>query len=1035
GCDIETGATDDQPVEEVSQHPQWFHKLAKHPTLDRAWNNTLPATHGRIQPWISNLAMKADSHTSFNELMDTPVDFSAFVINRLKVDTLTPELLASPIYELIKGSCKSLVELEFFLEEVYKATTNKLDWNNPKGQQYPHDLLKPLPLIPNSQGRRVIPFDHFINNDLEYLRGGASSQKIIAVTELQIVEWHNYKHLDWITLRRDDAKLYKFKEGDFKRLRIQDIKDMLLLLVQGKLTNLTVDERFAFNISLRMFTRSIIIQRRVEDLQLCVKSYQKKLNLVKPETYRSDLKRKEANTAYSNPRGFIYQNKDKQNRLMCIDELDKFSDGILNDVRTALDDRLKGIQMHYVPQTFRDEDYDGIPKRPTVYLNLWSYKAVRHRYLNLMIQPELKGSTQGYPLVSVEVFRMLKDGGEGCALLRKKFKEDMFTYCIENGIFQDFQDTFEPSNDNTNVVNALQEPFVVKQDPDENSTQSPLQINHHCCYGCGDPLEDIFCRQCTCELCGKGTHYGYNCSPKVPIIPNLEPFNNQTIDELPQTLLSFDLTCYSGDGNSFTYDSKSNLVDDSPSVFNHPPQTPTYSYKFCGNDAYYFSIIHQPIREKMYAKLLAEEQEANINTQLFQHPVIPQPPQEEIGVEFLQEKRNQIDYVKTFLRKFNRICFYEMPKVLSLAWEKILEIEHAFEDKHCQPKDNLELFQRLHNDVQNIHKELAVYINTSSWDRPTICYNNDDDEDSTIIITPKEPDNSLSMGDEHLDTLSATKSDEFIKSSVENLVPNPSDSMDLSEHEYDVPACDDFTTFSNLLFDVDDNFSSSDDQSFCDEDISKKIYSNPLFDEEIISIKIDLHHFNVESDLIESLLNQDSLIISSSKIDSLLDEFADKLTFLKSIPPGINETNCDPEEEPRLIKRLLIKEDDYDSERDILILEELLGNDPLSLPENESFHFDIPSSSRPLAKPPDGNSGILNVKVMGDIFEHNVPMPRLMLTQPTLVPNQEKSPNLLSHLGHKASQPSTECSMMIYGRNIPIWMFHFSISIPLDKLK
>nr|GFB34281.1 hypothetical protein [Tanacetum cinerariifolium] len=327
-----------------------------------------------------------------------------------------------------------------------------------------------------------------------------------------------------------------------------------------------------------------------------------------------------------------------------------------------------------------------------------------------------------------------------------------------------------------------------------------------------------------------------------------------------------------------------------------------------------------------------------------------------------------------------------------------------------------------------------------------ICY--DDDEDYTIAITPKEPDNSLSMGDEHLDNIPATKSNEFIKSSVENLVLNPSESE--GEHECDVPAYDDFTTFSNILFDVDNDFSSSDDQSFSDEDILKKIYSNPLFGEEIISMKLDPHHFTAESDLIESLLNQDSSTISSSSnIDSLLDEFAGELTLLISIPPGINEIDCDPEEEIRLIKKLLygnssprppkefisensdaviesfspshiliedsdscmeeidlsltlddqmppgIEEDDYESERDILILKELLSND--SLPENESFHFDIPLSSRP------PNS-----------------MPRLMLTQPTLVPNQEKSPNFLSHQGHEASQPSTECPMMIYGRNTPI---------------
>nr|GFA85500.1 hypothetical protein [Tanacetum cinerariifolium] len=110
-----------------------------------------------------------------------------------------------------------------------------------------------------------------------------------------------------------------FETGDLKRLRIQDIEDMLLLLVQGNLSNLTVEERFAFNVSLRMFTRSIVIQRRVEDLQLGVESYQKRLNLTKPDTYRSDLKRQKAYTAHSNPRGFIYQNKDKKNRLMRIE--------------------------------------------------------------------------------------------------------------------------------------------------------------------------------------------------------------------------------------------------------------------------------------------------------------------------------------------------------------------------------------------------------------------------------------------------------------------------------------------------------------------------------------------------------------------------------------------------------------------------------------------------------------------------------------------------------------------------------------------
>nr|GEV02113.1 retrovirus-related Pol polyprotein from transposon TNT 1-94 [Tanacetum cinerariifolium] len=125
--EFKTGVADDEPIAEASQHPEWFQQQKKPLTPDRAWNKTLPATHESIQPWISNLAKQADSRSSFYELMDTPVDFSAFLMNRLKVDTLTLELLVGPTYKLMKGSYKSLVEYEFFLEEVYKVTTDQLD--------------------------------------------------------------------------------------------------------------------------------------------------------------------------------------------------------------------------------------------------------------------------------------------------------------------------------------------------------------------------------------------------------------------------------------------------------------------------------------------------------------------------------------------------------------------------------------------------------------------------------------------------------------------------------------------------------------------------------------------------------------------------------------------------------------------------------------------------------------------------------------------------------------------------------------------
>nr|GEV33821.1 reverse transcriptase domain-containing protein [Tanacetum cinerariifolium] len=174
-----------------------------------------------------------------------------------------------------------------------------------------------------------------------------------------------------------------------------------------------------------------------------------------------------------------------------------------------------------------------------------------------------------------------------CALLRKKLKEVWFTIYKENENFQDFLNTFESSNDNTNVVNASQEPFVFNQDPGKNSSQSPPHIDHHCCYGCGDSLDGIFCHQCTCESYGNGVHYDYNCLPKVSMISNPEPCPNQHVDEFPQTLPSFHPTCYSGDENSFADDSTPNFVDDSPNIFNPPPQPLTDSYEFCGNDAHY----------------------------------------------------------------------------------------------------------------------------------------------------------------------------------------------------------------------------------------------------------------------------------------------------------------------------------------------------------------------------------------------------------------------------------------------------------------
>ncbi|GKB55701.1 hypothetical protein Tco_0911887, partial [Tanacetum coccineum] len=346
------GNDDVSPVREVIVVDEGLWNPSGSQTPDREWNITKTVDDRPPQSWMTQLAQASGTQSSFNEFLATPIDFSAFIMNRLKLNNLTQDVLTGPTYDLMKGKYKSVVELEYHLEEVFKATNDTLDWHNPEGRPYPHDLSKPLPLIQNARGRQVIPFDHFINNDLEYLKGGSLSKKyttsltkmkavdyghgtyhwgpkrerfygyatnmetlkdvysrhrIIVVTSLKIMEFFGHKHLEEITVRRQDDQLYMFREGDFKRLRPQDIEDMLLLLVQGKLTNLNLDEQFALNVALRMYTRRIVIQERVEDLQLAIESYQKKINLSRPDSYRSDLRKMTPYTAYHDIQGIIYQ--------------------------------------------------------------------------------------------------------------------------------------------------------------------------------------------------------------------------------------------------------------------------------------------------------------------------------------------------------------------------------------------------------------------------------------------------------------------------------------------------------------------------------------------------------------------------------------------------------------------------------------------------------------------------------------------------------------------------------------------------------
>ncbi|GJZ41350.1 hypothetical protein Tco_0588236 [Tanacetum coccineum] len=178
------GNIDDQPNIEATTKHDWSKEPERPSNPDSDWHVRKSVDFRPPQTWISKIAQAEKPPFSFDELMSTPIDFSTYVMNYLKIDNLTQDHLVKPVFNLLKGTCKSRVELEYNIEECYKAVTDRHDWNNHEGKEYLFDLSKPLPLI-MEQGRQVIPVDYFFNNNLEYIRGGSSSKKYTTSTKKQ----------------------------------------------------------------------------------------------------------------------------------------------------------------------------------------------------------------------------------------------------------------------------------------------------------------------------------------------------------------------------------------------------------------------------------------------------------------------------------------------------------------------------------------------------------------------------------------------------------------------------------------------------------------------------------------------------------------------------------------------------------------------------------------------------------------------------------------------------------------------------------
>ncbi|GJV67023.1 hypothetical protein Tco_1482532 [Tanacetum coccineum] len=484
-----------------------------------------------------------------------------------------------------------------------------------------------------------------------------------------------------------------------------------------------------------------------------------------------------------------------------------------------------------------------------------------------------------------------------CALIRKTLEEV-------------FQDTSESSNDDTNFVNENQEPFVINQGPGVNSSQSPPQIKHNCCYECGDSLDDIFCQQCTFESCGKGAHYGYNCPPQISIISKPEPCNNKTVNEFPQTLPSVHPTSCSGDENSFTYDSEPNFVDDSPNVFNPPPQPPMYSCEFCGNDARYGHYCTPQVPfiypEPGYNQDFNFPQNFHGFPQQYSccedcggpHETYQCQPMNE---DYYHEQNSCYDYNSFGFDQFQPPQYTvnhpisNVQNSLFNAQNEFLNSQNKLMEQMTSICDMVGQYMQKKEEEKRIAEEQAA--KDRYWKIP-ICY--DDDEDYTIAITPvlptKEPVNSLSMGDEHLDTIPTTESDEVIKSSVENLVPILSESEGIPDSVCDVPLCNNptpleaFEEHSETIIDSNNDYSLSEDDSYENIDYvdasppdAKIVRSEAL---EIVIPKVggidDDILLTIKDDILrEKLLNVNLLI---ANIEALKDNPTPSSDFFDHVP-------------------------------------------------------------------------------------------------------------------------------------------------------
>nr|GEV60173.1 hypothetical protein [Tanacetum cinerariifolium] len=295
----------------------WFKKSPRPKTLDLDWNTIKTVNDALEQSWFNEMIQAEKSPLAFDELISTPIDFFAFSMNHLKLNKITRADLVGLLFNLLKGHKRSVDMCKKFRKTVLLFYYQDTSCKGPQCQLFNKDMI-------NWKSKHEV----FL------------TMRILSVVTDKVEKKSGCGYLEKIVVRRADQKLYKFKECGFYDLYLNDTKDMFLLIAQNKLFYLEGDVIMYVVIALKMFTQRIIVQNEIKDVQLGVESYQRKLNLTKPQRRCPHISVKEPYTLNFDPIGVIYEDKSKKIRIMLFNEIHNFCDGTLQSVRNILRKRL-----------------------------------------------------------------------------------------------------------------------------------------------------------------------------------------------------------------------------------------------------------------------------------------------------------------------------------------------------------------------------------------------------------------------------------------------------------------------------------------------------------------------------------------------------------------------------------------------------------------------------------------------------------------------------------------------------------------------